>query len=78
MPIDFPNSPTNGDKYTVGTKTWQYDGTAWNLLQSDALISTSAITTDKLASKAVTAAKMESGGLDTESDGAISIMDIGA
>jgi hypothetical protein len=31
MAIDFPNSPANGDTYTVGTKTWKYDSTksAW-------------------------------------------------
>lgn len=29
MAIDFPNSPTNGDLYTVGGKTWQWNGTFW-------------------------------------------------
>lgn len=24
MAIDFPNSPTDGDTFTVGYKTWQY------------------------------------------------------
>lgn len=32
MPIDFPNSPTTGDTYTVGDKTWTWDGTSWNLV----------------------------------------------
>jgi len=31
MPIDFPNSPTNGDTYSAGGKNWQYNGTAWVL-----------------------------------------------
>lgn len=31
MPIDFPNSPTAGDTYTVGNRTWEWDGTSWNL-----------------------------------------------
>lgn len=31
MPIDFPNSPTNGDTYSAGGKNWQYNGTAWTL-----------------------------------------------
>lgn len=31
MPIDFPNSPTIGDLYTVGNRTWEWDGTSWNL-----------------------------------------------
>lgn len=30
MAIDFPNSPTNGQTYTVGDTTWTYDGTKWN------------------------------------------------
>lgn len=29
MAIDFPNSPTVGDLYTVGGKTWQWNGTFW-------------------------------------------------
>lgn len=29
MPIDFPNSPTNGQTHTVGSFTWQYDGEKW-------------------------------------------------
>lgn len=31
MAIDFPNSPTNGQTFTSGTRTWTYDGTKWNL-----------------------------------------------
>jgi hypothetical protein len=27
--IDFPNSPTTGDTYTAGGRTWQWDGTVW-------------------------------------------------
>jgi len=27
MPIDFPDSPTNGQTFTVGNKTWIYDST---------------------------------------------------
>lgn len=101
MPIDFPNSPANGAFYTVGTKTWQFDGTTWNLVQGDAIISSGSVTTEKLADDAVTTAKIADnaittahitdgsitaakmgpgtgGGLDTEAEGAISIMDIGA
>lgn len=29
MAIDFPNSPTVGQIFTVGAKTWVYDGTGW-------------------------------------------------
>ena len=30
MAIDFPNSPATNATYTVGNKTWIYDGTTWN------------------------------------------------
>ena len=30
MAIDFPNAPSTNDTYTVGNKTWIYDGTTWN------------------------------------------------
>ena len=31
MAIDFPNSPTLNEDYTVGTTTWTYDGAKWVL-----------------------------------------------
>jgi hypothetical protein len=27
--IDFPNSPTVGQLFTVGSITWQWNGTVW-------------------------------------------------
>lgn len=32
MPLDFPNSPTNGQTYSAGGKYWQYNGTQWVLV----------------------------------------------
>lgn len=32
MPIDFPNSPTINQTFTSGNNTWQWDGTAWNIV----------------------------------------------
>lgn len=29
--IDFPNSPTVGQTFTVGIRTWQWSGTAWDI-----------------------------------------------
>jgi hypothetical protein len=29
MAINFPDSPTNGQTYTVGSVTWTYDGAKW-------------------------------------------------
>ena len=31
MAIDFPDSPTVGDQYTVNGKTYQWDGTVWGV-----------------------------------------------
>ena len=31
MAIDFPNSPSLNQTYTVGSKTWSYDGEKWVL-----------------------------------------------
>ena len=58
MAIDFPNSPSNNDQYTVGTTTWKYNGTAWVIVLGESSIATSAVTADKLASDAVTTVKI--------------------
>ena len=29
MAIDFPNSPTSGDTFSVGGRTWTWNGTTW-------------------------------------------------
>jgi hypothetical protein len=58
MAIDFPNSPVNGDSFTVGTTTWIHNGTAWIVSLGDASIATGAITADKLASDSVTTVKI--------------------
>ena len=34
MALNFPSNPTVGDAYTSGNTTWQYDGIAWNVLDS--------------------------------------------
>jgi hypothetical protein len=31
MAIDFPNSPTTNDTYTVGSRTWTWTGSIWEL-----------------------------------------------
>jgi len=44
MAIDFPNSPSNGEIYTVGSRKWRYDGQKWIVLatsEGDASISVS-------------------------------------
>jgi len=60
MPIDFPNSPTNGDLYSAGGKNWQYNGSAWVLLGVSTTVAPAddSVTTAKIASGAVTAVKL--------------------
>ena len=109
MPIDFPNSPSSGDSYSAGGKTWQYDGSVWVLRGVVASIPAGSIAASQLsasvlssidnlgdvnltvlptdgqflkysgsASAWVSGSVAPSGGLDTDSEGAISVMDIGA
>ena len=37
MAINFPSTPEVNDTYTVNNTTWKYDGTVWNVVQSDTL-----------------------------------------
>lgn len=60
MPIDFPNSPTNGDVYSVGSKTWQYDGSAWLATEGIANIANSMVTQGSIADGAITENKLAS------------------
>lgn len=61
MPIDFPNSPTNGDSYTADSRTWVFNGTSWVLVQNDAPVATGSVTEAKIADGAVTSAKIANG-----------------
>lgn len=58
MPIDFPNSPADGDTYTVGSKTWQFDGSKWISAQGSGNMADGSVMEDGLASGAVTNAKI--------------------
>jgi len=44
MAINFPDSPTNGQTYAVGSSTWQYDGQKWISLGVTALDDLSDVT----------------------------------
>lgn len=34
MAVDFPSSPTTGQTYTSGDRTWKYNGSAWDSITS--------------------------------------------
>jgi hypothetical protein len=59
MAIDFPNSPALDDIYTVGSRTWTWTGSIWDL--KAAPISANSVSTAELASGAVTTAKIATG-----------------
>lgn len=56
MAIDFPNSPTTNQVYSVGNRTWVYDGSVWVLRSASA--SAGSITSSELAANSVTSAKI--------------------
>jgi hypothetical protein len=35
--IDFPSSPTNGQEFTSGNRTWIWDGSVWNSKETSAI-----------------------------------------
>jgi phosphoserine aminotransferase len=61
MAIDYPNSPSLNDEFTVDTTTWKYNGTQWVIIVGEQTIATGSITTDKIATNAITAAKLATG-----------------
>lgn len=56
MSLTFPASPTVGDTYTVGARTWTWSGTIWEI--TGTVAAAGSIGTTELASSAVTAAKI--------------------
>ena len=37
MAINFPDTPTIGDQYSEGGRTWSWDGTTWNVVRATVL-----------------------------------------
>lgn len=58
MPISFPSSPSVGQTYTVGTRTWTWDGTIWSL--QSAVLGVASISTAEIIDGAVTSPKIAS------------------
>lgn len=56
MPLTFPSSPTVGQTYNVGTRTWTWDGTIWSM--QAATLGIASISTTEIADNAITSAKI--------------------
>lgn len=60
--IDFPDvGITTGSIFTSEGKTWEFNGTSWELVASQERIGTGSIIEEKIANNAVTANKIASG-----------------
>jgi hypothetical protein len=59
MAIDFPNSPALDDVYTVGSRTWTWTGTNWEL--KTGAFGAGTVGTTELADSSVTTAKIAAG-----------------
>ena len=38
MAIDFPNTPTTNQIYTVGSRSWKWDGTIWAIYSNNPVL----------------------------------------
>lgn len=36
--LDFPNSPTNGEIFTISNKSWQWNGSVWQSVNIQEII----------------------------------------
>lgn len=71
--LDFPTNPTLNQTYSFGDRTWQWNGTGWQLVAGavpagsvgNAALVDGAVDTSKLADNAVTAAKIADGAVGT-------------
>lgn len=68
--IDFPNTPTAGQTFSVGYQTWSYDGAVWRLVPTSTVSTfsrvacnsnTTTTTVDALVTNATTALNLTSG-----------------
>jgi len=66
MPTDFPNSPASGDVHSVGSRTWEFNGSSWFAVQGSSTIGNiaveaiadSAANTSNIANSAITTEKI--------------------
>ena len=58
MPLAFPSSPTNGQTYVVGARTWTWNGSIWEL--NGTAMGVASVGESELLAGAVTQAKLAS------------------
>lgn len=63
--IDFPDTPAIGDQYTESGKTWEYDGTAWNLVIGPLELATNSVTSGKIFNGSVLETKLANSAVST-------------
>lgn len=65
--IDFPDPLISsiGDTYTEGNKTWEYDGTAWNLVVGPLELATNSVTSGKIFNGSILETKLANSAVST-------------
>ena len=58
MPLSFPSSPTNGQTYVVGARTWTWNGSIWEF--NNSAIGVSSVGESEIINGSVTQAKLAS------------------
>jgi hypothetical protein len=78
MSLTFPASPTVGDTYTVGARTWSWSGTIWEI--TGTVAAAGSIGTAELADSSITTAKIAAGAVAEAdiADGAVTSAKIAA
>jgi hypothetical protein len=78
MSLEFPASPTVGDTYTVGARTWTWSGTIWEI--TGTVAAAGSIGTTELADSSITTAKIAAGAVAEAdiADGAVTSAKIAA
>ena len=78
MSLAFPASPSVGDTYTVGARTWTWSGTIWEI--TGTVAAAGSIGTTELADSAITTAKIAAGAVAEAdiADGAVTTAKIAA
>lgn len=46
MPLNFPSSPALNATHSVGDRTWKWNGTGWQLLNSNAVVAGAVLSVD--------------------------------